>query len=260
MKKTFILLAIFFLSFQLGAQKFEGKGANSPEEAVSLYINALKTCDYNQIISCYAVETLVDKYDISQYLIKMKCATPVMKMIYPKDNLLKQTGKFEVLDQISKMIKFQIWNLSDVNFLKTYSTPQVKGNPQEVIDQVFPSNAEKTLASIKFSNEFIRVEKFYMYLLVSDFSSDIAEYDEDIDTFVENQKNYHEQFKKIYGCDDIKDVAASFYLNEKEYFYFAETIKYGNKWYISPNQGYLASILGLEIPKGCMTDAAEFER
>ena len=258
MKKNILrVLLSLCLVFSLGAQTFEGKGADSPEDAVKNYLNALKACDYNQIISCYAVETFVENYSIDRFIENLNCATVTMKMIYPKDDLLRETGKFEVLASINKMIKYQIWNLSGSDFFKKSSVIALRDNVQSVIDEAFPSNAEQRLRAIKF-NEFVPLEKILTY-----YAGNYPYYDscdEDLlDEFNQTINKNLEKSKKIYGCKDIKDVTASFYVEGTKYYFLAETIKYGKKWYISPNQGVVACISGMDIPKGCISAAEELE-
>ena len=258
MKKNILrVLLSLCLVFSLGAQTFEGKGADSPEDAVKNYLDALKTCDYNQIIRCYAVETFVENYNIDRYIENLNSANVTMKMIYPKDDLLRETGKFEVLASINKMIKYQIWNLSGSDFFKKSSVIALRDNVQSVIDEAFPSNAEQRLRAIKF-NEFVPLEKILSYYAASDPSYNSCD-GELLDGFNSAINKNHEKSKRIYGCKDIKDVTASFYVEGTKYYYFAETIKYGRKWYISCNQGAVASISGMAIPKGCISAADELE-
>ena len=260
MKKNltkFVLFAMLLLPFMACAQTFEGKGATSPEEAVSQYLSALKKCDYDKIISCYAVESFTENYEINEQVKKFNCATPVMKMIYTKDNLLKQTGKFEVLSAIARMIKFQIWTLNENNFFEDGNVIMVKDSVQEVVDQAFPTEAEKTLSLIEFSNEFIPLDLFLKSMRSGDFSSSVFCYmdSEEIDGRLEELNQKYEKTKIIYGCKDIKPVIACFYISGKKYYYVTDTIQYGNKWYISPEHGYLASLITLSIPSGCIFSA-----
>ena len=223
--RTIITLAMSLLAFQLGAQTFEGKGAASPEEAVSQYLNALKKCDYNEIISCYAVETFVDNYNIELFIQKLNCATPTMKMIDSRNNFLKQTGKFEVIDSITKMVKYQIWNLCDNDFYKDGKIVMIQDTAKNVAKNVFPSNAEKRLSKINFSNKFIPTDNFLVYLVTSVLPLDASDYEDAIEPYKEKLNQNYEKTKKIYGCDDIQDVTASFTIEGKKYYLLAETIK-----------------------------------
>lgn len=254
MKKNLfkVLVGLFALASAV-SQTFEGKGAKTAEEAVSNYLNALKSADYNQIIGCYAVETYAKNYDLEKYFKKMNCITLTMSIIYPQNPLLAQTGKFEVLSAINKMVKYQIWNLSGLGFFKKYEVIapiEQESAFQEALSKALPKNPEKRLSSIVFG-EFIPQEKVLSHYTSND--------DEELAEFLQRQKEYQEKTKKIYGCKDIKDVTASFFVKGKKYYYFAETIKFGNKWYISPNQGWLACIAGINISNGCIADYRDLE-
>lgn len=249
--KTFICTAMILLPLNLGAQTFEGKGEASPEKAVQKYLEALKSCDYNKIISCYPVETYVENYDIEQMVKKLNCATPTMKIIYPKDNLLKQTAKFEVIDSITKMVKYQIWNICENDFLMDGEVLMVQDSTKNVVDKIYPNDAEKKLSHINLANVYSE-EQMIAFIITGDFSSNVSEHEEYYEKIKKNLKSMQDKTKNIYGCKNIKDVTACFYVNGEKFYYFAETIQYGNKWYISPNQGYLASIFGISISSGCI--------
>jgi len=257
MKKILLMTMLSLcLFFSLNAQAFQGKGADSPEKAVSEYLNSLKSCDYNQIISCYAIESFVECYDINQYIEKMSCANISMKMIYPNDGLLKQTAVFEILDSIIRTVKYQIWNLCDKDFFKEGNLIMLQYSTEDVINKVFPCNAEERLSSLKFQ-DFISEEEFLIYLYTGFFTSDPSIYEDEIYEQKENLDRYHEKTRKIYGCDDIQDVSASFFIEGEKYFIFAETLKYGDKWYLSPNQGFLANSLGMSASSGYIASAEE---
>ncbi len=260
MKKIGICLifVLYLLSSYLWADNFKKRGAKTPERAVAQYLNALKTCDYNQIISCYPVETYVKNYDVSQLVEKLHCATPTMKMVNAKDGLLMQTGRYEVLDSITRMIKYQIWNLSKNDFFMKGNTVMMENSAQDVVNKVFPLQAEKNLTSIEFSDEFIAADVLLLYPMTGVLSCDISDYEEELEMEEKRMNKMHDVTKKIYGCQNIQDVAACFYINGKKYIYITETIEYGNKWYVSPNQGFLASVLGIAVSNGCIVEADVF--
>jgi len=269
MKKNLTKIVLFImllLPFVASAKTYEGKGAASPEEAVRQYLHALKKCDYDKIISCYAVESFTENYEINEQVKIFNSAFPVMKMIYTKDNLLKQTGKFEVLSAITRIIKFQIWTLNENDFFEDGDVIIVKDSVQDTVDQAFPTEAEKRLSLVEFSNEFIPLDlflesmssvDFLERLRSGDFSSSLSDSmdNEEIDRMIEHLNQKYEKTKSIYGCKDIKPVIACFYISGKKYYYVTDTIQYGNKWYISPEHGYLASMIQLSIPSGCIVSA-----
>ncbi|MBO7637618.1 MAG: hypothetical protein J6S91_01460 [Treponema sp.] len=257
MKKKLFILLILCLMFSLYAQTFEGKGAKSPEEAAGNYIKALKSCDYNQIINCYAVETFVENYNLDKSMEKFNSIHPTMKMIYPNDNLLKQTGNYEVLDWIIRNVKYQIWNLNEIDFFKNAKYVILNDNTQEVIRQTIPSEAEERLKRIQFSNQFISIDEILVNYVTGGFPIDISIYQEEVDDYKKAVKEYYKKTKAIYGCKNIKDVIASFSIEGREYYFFAETVQYGNKWYISPNQGFVAGILAISNQNGCIIAADE---
>ncbi len=256
MKKNIFIILLNVLIFSLCAQTFEGKGFESPEKAAKEYLNAMKKCDYDEIIKCYSIETFVENYNIDQYIKRLNCAPLTMKMIYPEDTFLKQTGKYEVLDSIIRMIKFQVWNLNENNFFKNAETVVVEDSSQNLINQVFPLEARKKLSSINFK-EVVSVDSFLIYLRTGDFSSDVSDYEEEIDIYEQGINQYHEKMKLIYGCKNIQDVIVKFSIHGKEYYFITETIEYENGWYISPNQGIIANLIGMAASSGCIVSADE---
>ena len=260
MKKIGVCLffVVFFCRHFLWAESPKEKGAKTPEQAAAQYLNALKSCDYNQIIRCYPAKTYIKNYDISQLVEKLHCATPTMKMVNAKGRLLTQTSRYEVMDSITRMIKYQIWNLNENHFFMKSNIIMIENTAQDVVNNVFPLHAEKSLSSIKFSDEFIPAGTLLLYSITKNFSYDDSDYQEDLKIEEERMNKMHDVTKKIYGCKEIQDVAACFYINGEKYIYITETIKYGNKWYVSPNQGFLASSLGISVYNGCIVKADEF--
>lgn len=231
----------------------EGKGADSPEEAVSNYLKALQSCDYNKIISCYAIESFVENYNVDLYIEHMNLAPVTMSMIYPENKLLEQTGKYEVLSEITKVVKYQIWNLCKNDFFKKGNIIMNKGNPSEVINQTFPENAEKRLQNINFLN-FLSVDEVLTFYVGSPYAYNSLE---EVNEYKAAIIKSYEKNKKIYGCSNVQDVTAAFSIGEDKYYYFAETLQYGNKWYISPKQGFCSSLIGLFLSAGSVADIYE---
>ena len=60
-------------------------------------------------------------------------------------------------------------------------------------------------------------------------------------------------FKKIL----FRKGSPVFQSREENTIFFAETVQYGNKWYISPNQGFVAGILAISNQNGCIIAADE---
>ncbi len=232
----------------------EGNGADSPEEAVSNYLKALQSCDYNKIISCYAIESFVENYNVGLYIEHMNCAPLNMNMIHPDNKLLEQTGKYEVLSEIAKVVKYQIWNLSKNDFFKKGNIIKNNGNPSEVIKKAFPENAESRLQNITFLN-FISVDDVLTFNFGNPYAYNRLE--ENVNEFKEAVIKSYGKNKKIFGCSNIQDVTVAFTIDGDKYYYFAETLQYGNKWYISSRQGYLASLIGLNLTAGCIADIHE---
>ena len=70
MKKISAILLAIALSITLcacGSRKVEGNGYNSPEEALLAYAEALKTGNVDNILSTFAVETYVERFDLAEY-------------------------------------------------------------------------------------------------------------------------------------------------------------------------------------------------
>ncbi len=255
MKKSIcVLFSLMLLLASTFADTLQGKGANSPEEAVSNYLKAMQSCDYNKIISCYAIESFIENYNVDLYIEQLNCAPVTMNMIYPENKLLEQTGKYEVLSEIAKVVKYQIWNVSKNDFFKNWNNNINNGSPSEVINKVFPENAESRLQNITFLN-FISVEDVLTYNFGNPYAYNSLE--DELNNYKEAVIKSYKKNKKIFGCSNIQDVTAVFSIGGDTYYYFAETLQYGNKWYISSRQGFLASLIGLYVSAGSIADIHE---
>lgn len=58
------------------AHAFEGSGFDSPEEAVTAYLEAMQEGDVQGMLSTFAIETYVDNVDAQTYLTRMGAFVP----------------------------------------------------------------------------------------------------------------------------------------------------------------------------------------
>ena len=87
MKKTFamVLVVCMLLSFCGCGKKatIEGKGFETPEEAMIAFAEAIRSGDMDQILSVHAVETYVDRYDLEAYIDYTHTYLPTMDCPMP---------------------------------------------------------------------------------------------------------------------------------------------------------------------------------
>lgn len=222
------------------SNQFEGNGADTPEKAVSNYLMALKNADYNELIKCYAVESLAENFNMEKYVNRYKILTPAMMMVSTDNEIMKQIAIHEFVSQIIKIIKYQMWNLGGSDFFLEATPIQTYDDSASIIEKTFPKDLDKKLKTLTFNNEFYK-------------PNNLLEYDE----VSNNIKNYQNIVKDIYGASDVKDVIAKFTVDGTDYYFMTETIKYKGKWYISLNTSITAATFGLSIQAACMVKASD---
>lgn len=197
--------------------KIECEGFSSPEDAVTEYIEALKSKDLNKMISCFAVESYVANYDFQTALEK----TPVF-MPLNSSSQWPEIGDFSkvmnvkkrensVLDTITKQYIVLATNgLPDtaVFNMKEYS------DYYEFMSDFVSSKGENNLSEISFGKRFISWEQA-----------------------VQNDPAKYINVRLSTSCaDDLVPVFAEIEIDGSNYIIAMDVAEYDGLWYIfEPN-------------------------
>lgn len=212
----------------------EGDGFETPEAAVLAYLAAMKKGDVDEMISTFAIETLVDNYDLITH-IEISGGYSA-NMTYPicSDNeytrsillLRRQTALNNAL-----LKQYFYFNAEEESL---YSNPTTFGKnhpyqtPSELFDALMNPNWMRTLAGMSYNEPLTDTE--LKRLLPTEYWEDVH--------LVEK---YNLQRKSYFCYEDISTVAVEVYLDGELYHFFMEAVCYGGKWFNFQHGGFLAT-------------------
>lgn len=218
--------------------KAEGSGYNSPKECMEAYMEYMKNADYQGMLSCYAIETAVEKYDMEAYIDRMQCITPTFDFINTDDEFSTALSNECLRTHVFRTIRYGSWYLYGDTIISEGLTYAMEDDEDasDLIEKWLPSDMAKRLSKI----DDVEVVDSDDEIIEECLSKD----------YIEEQL---EKFEKIYGVDDYQPSVVAFSIGSDDYYFMADCMKYGNKWYLCPSNAMLASIYGIAINNGGMT-------
>ena len=221
----------------------EGPGFDSPEEAVSAYLEALKNGDAEGMLSTFAIETYVSEMDAQAYLERMWAFTPGDFRGAPvSDPYLRQIVVYQRQAELANELYRQYL---------FYSWPEAYG--------------EFSADALRLNGE-AEVEAFLSALSASTFTSTLGSLE--IVEFVEpaelsdkylNESNQQNIAKQVasYGCDELVSVAVKLDIGGEEWYQCMNVARYGEKWYNLSLSGNIGILLAMSSYAAGLAPAAE---
>ena len=211
---------------------YEETGFSSPEDCVETYMEYFQNGDFDGMLSCYAIDTFVDNYDMEKSVERLMSIQPMSTIVLADDDFSRNISVEEIRYNASKMIRGASWYLSSSTFLiDGYAVALEPGDDaKDLIDEYLPSDIQETLSDIEYNG--------------------IIDKDDDLfSEYLSRNSDNIEQYFDVCGSDNYECLAVDFSLDGDDYYLFLDLIEYNNKWYISPSTSYLSFIFGL--PTNC---------
>ena len=216
-----------------GGGKIEGAGYGSAADAAKAYLNGMKAGDVKAMAATFAVESYVEHYDSAAYIDRLRSYTPAMEMpAEPSTQWLKALKIGERQANVSKMLQGQYLSMSGIAGTLDNRAVAVGrddapfANGQEVVDYFSDKDWQNKLNTMKIGK-----------VLGSDeFASEALR-----ETYEKNLK----QNEKVYGCDDIKELAVKVEFEGEDYLFFFSAGRYNGKWYLINFNSILGAMAGL---------------
>ena len=220
----------------------EGPGYDSPEEAVTAYLEAMKKGDARGMLSTFAIETYVSEMDAQAYLERLTVFSPTNGSLPLGGEYQRQVAVAMRYGQLANILAYQ-WML--------YS---------------WPEGYEEFGYAVNFSEDGA-VEAFLAGLAENDAAARWQEME--IVEFVEpaqlsdrylnegNQQNIARQAAS-YGCDELVSVVAKLDIGGEEWYQCMDVARYGGKWYNLSFSSNIGLLLGLSVYSGGLVPAAAF--
>ena len=221
---------------------FEGPGYDSPEEAVTAYLEAMKDGDARGMLSTFAIETYVAEMDAQAELERIGSFQTSYGMYLPLGgDYQRQVAVAARYGQLVESLAYQ-WTL--------YSWPEgyeeFDGTPvilrEDGAVEAFLTGLAENDAAARWQE--MEVVGFVEPELMSTQYSDGAE--------------SRARQAASHGCDEIVSVVAKLDIGGEEWYQCMDVACYGGKWYNLSFVGYIGHLLGLSYPTAGLFPAAAF--
>lgn len=232
-----LLVYIFVPHVSLAAaHTYEGAGWATPEEAVQFYLEGLKEQDLNKMISAYAVETVIDHFDLQAQLFRMRMYSITMTPRLPNtNNLLRGINVEGRKNEIVQSILWQITSISMPG--EDFAQPAKFGIdiPDEAI-VAFAEDLDHSFNSVDFST--LKVLRFTPPEAISEqYASE------------RNRENIKAQIAP-YGADEARSMVAAFTVDDKVCVLCCDVARYGDRWFMFKPNGNIGAMIGLSTYSG----------
>jgi hypothetical protein len=212
----------------------EGPGSDTPEEAVLLYLEGLKEQNLEKMISAYALETYVDRFDLAAQLKRMHAYTPSMVPRVPNASPLLRSLNIEARrSQVTQAVLWQLHSLC--------MPAQAAQDPMQPIS-FSGENIEQDIDAFVAGLEAAYTSQDFSTLNVLRFIP--PEGISELYASERNQQNLAAQAAP-YGIDELRSVVAVFTVGDRYAGIACDVARYGDRWYMHNPSGNIASIWGL---------------
>lgn len=228
-----LLVMVLIVCAPLGAlaASYESEGFESPEAAVQAYMAGVQDENLEQMLSAFAIETLVEHYDFEAMLGRVRAYTIYSGIKLPNTNPLFQSLNVETRkNEIVQSIMYQLlsFHMPDLDF--TQPTAFTSDDYVEDIArflEAFESNTRSLALKSLELGDFIAPESLSDVYLIE-----------------QNQQNMS-RIASIQGADEVKSMVASFTVEGKPYILCCDAVRYGDVWYLLSLGGNIAQLLGM---------------
>ncbi len=227
-----ILLLISSLSASVedNAGRIEGPGFDTPEEAVTAYIEAFQRNDLNAMLSTFAVESFVEHYDLENFVEQVRSYSINTPGYIPNLGeysaaLNLEYRRFSIVSDI----RYQYLSLIESACIDGYTHKMDENASAEAfLNSIFPTDDQPWLSTIEFNGEVlepneIEFEPNYYYTEV-------------------NQHNIA-LWAANYGAPSFRSLAAMLKIRGEPYVLCMDVICYEGRWYNLTLNGNLGNLM-----------------
>jgi len=251
MRKTCLILVavVLFLSLSapafaspsLGFPIYEGPGCATPEDAVRLYLEGIQNEDLGKMLSAFAIETFVERFDYTGQLRRIRSYIPFSITAHPSVSSLFTTMNIESRKQeIVNAIKFQLVVFHLTDYDPVIST-MFRSDDLDAEIAAFVKHFEDNLGTLALRD--LELVGFIPPNQLSEM------YDE------EKNQEQRASSAEICRADEFRSVAALFTVGGKGYYLCCDALQYGDQWYLFRLGGNISNLLLIDQWAGGITPA-----
>ncbi len=207
----------------------EGPGFASPEEAALAYVDAMNRADMGDMLSAFAMESLIEHLDVDAYLRRMNAAGASFAYAFlPTDEYARQALLYNRYAEKARSLYQQYLEYSaDLNGLVV--TFQKPGDIEAYYARFEASPFRDMEGHVEFvgwiSPALLTEGKIVMAV---------------------NGRNSAAQYLHT-GADDLVELAAHIRINGADAIQLIQCVRYGDRWFIQELSGLTGTIMGIGI-------------
>lgn len=210
----------------------EGPGFDSGEEAILAYARALQKGDVQEILSTFAIETYVDKYDLTAWIENSGTYTISAQQPIPSsDEYTMGLNRIGRQYNITKNLTYMYMTLGKVeNFVSPIIfNGEPYDKPSELVDDMVIYNWMDMLAKMEIGS----VLRF-----------------EDLFQDVEQVNRALENYKRYLNCQELIPLAVELTIDGEQYYLCVDVACYDGRWYNCNFFGTIGVYLGADALGG----------
>ena len=220
----------------------EDPGYDSPKEAVTAYLEALKNGDARGMLSTFAIETYVSEMDAQAELERYGAFIPTIGIRVPLGgDYQQQVAVAARYGQLAESLAYQWMLFSWPEGYEEFGGTTISLT-EDGAAEAFLTNLAENDAAARWQE--MEVVGFVEPELMSTQYSDGAE--------------SRARQAASHGCDEIVSVVAKLDIGGEEWYQCMDVARYGEKWYNLSLIGYIGHLLGLSLYSGGLVPAAAF--
>ena len=246
------LVLLINKSKDAGVVKIEGSGYDSPEDAVTAYVEYLKAGDMDGIISTFAVESYMEHYDpkayyefTTSYFPYIASGTQMNAMVLGDSELSGRLNAENRRAYITSWIYKQYMGA----VLSDESNEEIK----DQIDGGRPIRIPDDMESDELM-DFLECDPKFDDLEIDDFVP-VSDYYKGAEEIAEK---YDERKEKQWDADGVENICLELEIGREDYVLFMTVVRYGDKWYNAEFCNYAYYSMGFSSIYGGLVPKEEF--
>ena len=219
----------------IGSAKYEGDGFDTPEAALTCYMEGIKNLSFEQMLSAFAWETQIEHFDFKAYFERSRMYSPSMRPRMPSENDFMLSA--------------------DVNITRFHQTSLIyRSLEQYILGDDSPYKQESGMVNFRKDSEDVavflqkfgngRLEKLTQmsnirFLSPDDFTNGKFSAEKNQEAFIEQTA--------CYGADEAVNLIGVADVGDETLFCCPTICRYGDKWYLVSVSSMAVNLLGLPI-------------
>lgn len=219
-----------------GGGKLEGKGYDSPEEAVTACLEAMRDGDLGKAVSTFAIESYAENFDETAHLERVEVYN--ISFIALEKDFGKDYNIALRYEAAAKTVYYQyLWfALKDTQYseLITDATTMLlptENERRELLRTLADPATLERLQTLEI-RKIMRPEDFLEKEALSNYQREA------------NQNNI-EKMRQACGAEQITSRIARVRIDGETYLFYMDLVRYDGKWYILSEPGNVGNLMGV---------------